>query len=135
VIHAIDPNGQGDVTTTKLLWTSHEVGRVAGTPLVKDGLLYVGDVGGIVYCLDAATGAIVWKHDTLGPIWGCLLLAGDRVYVGNEEGTMTVLRAGRQKDVLAEVQMDAALYARPAVIGDAMYLATAKRLYLIAAKH
>jgi outer membrane protein assembly factor BamB len=91
-------------------------------------------VGGIVYCLDAATGATVWKHDTLGAIWGCLLLAGDRLYVGNEEGLMTVLRAGRQKEVLAEIEMDAPLYSRPALVGDALYLATAKRLYLIAAK-
>jgi outer membrane protein assembly factor BamB/HEAT repeat protein len=134
LIHAISPNGQGDVTSSRLLWTSHEVGRVAGTPIVKDGLLYVGDVGGIIYCLDAATGAIVWKHDTLGPIWGCLLLAGDRLYVGNEAGTMTVFRAGRRKEVLAQIEMGAALYSRPAAVGDALYVATAKRLYLIATK-
>jgi outer membrane protein assembly factor BamB len=105
-----------------------------GTPIVKDGLLYVGDLGGTVHCLDAATGAEVWKHDTLEAIWGCLLLAGDRLYVGNIEGTMTVLRAGRRKEVLAQIEMDAPLYSRPALIGDALYLATAKRLYLIAAK-
>jgi outer membrane protein assembly factor BamB len=134
LIHAINPNGQGDVTESRRLWTSREVGRVAATPIEQDGLLYVADVGGIVYCLDAATGATVWKHDTLGAIWGCLLLAGDRLYVGNEEGTMTVLRAGRRKEVLAEIEMDAPLYSRPALIGDALYLATAHRLYLIAAK-
>jgi outer membrane protein assembly factor BamB len=134
-VHAISPNGQGDVTKSRLLWTSREVGRVAGTPIAKDGLLYVGDVGGILYCLDAATGAVVWKHDTLAAIWGCLLLAGDRLYVGNEDGTMNVLRAGRQKEVLAEIEMGAALYTRPALIGDALYLATASRLYLIATKH
>ena len=133
-IHAISPNGQGDVTTSRLLWTSREVGRVAGTPVEQDGLLYVGDVGGIVYCLDAATGATVWKHDTLGAIWGCLLLAGDRLYVGNEDGTMTVLRAGPQKEVLAEIEMGAPLYSRPALVGDALYLATSNRLYLVATK-
>jgi hypothetical protein len=47
---------------------------------------------------------------------------------------MTVLRAGRRKEVLAEIEMDAALYSPPAAIGDALYLATAKRLYLLAAK-
>src|SRR6185503_3081088 len=57
LIYAISPNGQGDVTSSRLLWTSREVGRVVGTPIVKDGLLYVGDVGGTIYCLDAATGA------------------------------------------------------------------------------
>jgi outer membrane protein assembly factor BamB/HEAT repeat protein len=133
-IHAINPNGQGDVTKSRLLWTSRDVGRVVGTPIVKDGLLYVGDVGGTIYCLDAATGALVWKHETNAAIWGSLLLAGDRLYVGNEEGLMTVLRAGRRKELLAEIEMDAPLYSPPALVGDALFLATANRLYLIAAK-
>ncbi|HEX3232238.1 MAG TPA: HEAT repeat domain-containing protein, partial [Pyrinomonadaceae bacterium] len=64
LIYAINPNGQGDVTESRLLWTSREVGRVVGTPIVKDGLLYVGDVGGTVHCLDASTGVQVWKYET-----------------------------------------------------------------------
>jgi HEAT repeat protein/outer membrane protein assembly factor BamB len=134
LIHAISPDGQGDVTESRLLWTSREVGRVVGTPIAKDGLLYVGDLGGTIHCLDAATGAHVWKHETNGAIWGSLLLAGDRLYVGNEEGTMTVLRAGRRKQLLGQIEMNAPLYSSPALIGDALYLTTAKRLYLIAAK-
>ena len=133
-VYAINPNGRGDVTQSGLVWTSREVGRVVGTPVVKDGLLYVGDVGGTVHCLDAATGAHLWKHETNDAIWGCFLLAGDRLYVGNAGGLMTVLRAGRRKELLAQIEMDAPLYARPTVNGDALYLATAHRLYLIAAK-
>ena len=132
-IHAISPNGQGDVTVSRLLWTSREVGRVVGTPIVKDGLLYVGDLGGTIHCLDAATGAHVWKHETNEAIWGSLLLAGDRLYVGNAEGSMSVLHAGRRKQLLGQIEMDAPLYSAPAPIGDALYLATAHRLYLIAA--
>jgi outer membrane protein assembly factor BamB len=134
LIHAIDPNGQGDITASRLCWTSRNIGRVVGTPIAKDGLLYLGDLGGTVHCLDAASGAHVWKHETNGAIWGCLLLAGDRLYVGNVEGGMTVLRAGRRKELLAQIEMGAPLYSRPALVGDALYLATAHRLYLIAAK-
>ena len=97
-------------------------------------MLYVADLGGTVHCLDAATGAHVWKHETNEEVWGSLLLAGDRLYVGSVDGNMTVLRAGRRKELLAQIEMDAALYSRPALIGDALYLATARRLYLIAAK-
>jgi len=134
LIHAISPNGQGDVTKSRLLWTSHAVGRVVGTPIAKDGLLYIGDLGGTIHCLDAATGADVWKHDTYAAIWGSLLVAGDRLYVGNVDGTMTFLRAGRQKELLAQIEMNAPLYTPPALVGDALYLATANRLYLIAAE-
>ena len=134
LVHAIDPNGQGDVTESGRLWTSRAVGRVVGTPIAKEGLLYVGDLGGTIHCLDAATGAHVWKHETNEAIWGCLLLAGDRLYVGSVDGRMTVLRAGRQKELLAQIEMDAPLYSPPALIGDSLYLATANRLHLIAAK-
>jgi outer membrane protein assembly factor BamB len=134
LIHAIRPNGLGDVTGTRLLWTSGQVGRVVGTPIAKDGLLYVGDLGGTLDCLDAATGARVWKHESHGAIWGCLLVVGDRLYVGNVDGSMAVLRAGRHKEVLAQIEMDAPLYSRPAVAGDSLYLATAHRLYRIAVK-
>ena len=48
---------------------------------------------------------------------------------------MTVLRAGRHKQLLGQIEMDAPLYSRPAPIGDMLYLATANRLYLIAAKN
>jgi outer membrane protein assembly factor BamB len=135
LIYAINPHGEGDVTESGRVWSSRDVGRVVATPVVKDGLLYVGDLGGTVHCLDASTGAHLWKHETNDPIWGSLLLAGDRLYVGNEAGLMTVLRAGRRKELLAAIEMDAPLYSRPAVVGDALYLATANRLYLIATKH
>lgn len=133
LLHAIRPSGQGDITESSRLWTSREVGRVVGTPIVEDGLLYVGDLGGTLHCLDAATGDHVWKHETNGAIWGCLALAGDRLYVGNVDGGLTVLRAGRRKELLARMELEAPLYSRPALAGDALYLATATRLYLIAA--
>jgi outer membrane protein assembly factor BamB/HEAT repeat protein len=134
LVHAVSANGQGDVTESRRLWTSREVGRVVGTPVVKDGLLYVGDLGGTLHCLDATSGAHVWKHETNEAIWGSLLLAGDRLYVGNVDGRMSVLRAGRQKQLLGQIEMDAALYAPPAPVGDALYLATANRLFLVAAR-
>src|ERR1700745_2797202 len=107
LVHAISPNGQGDVTESRLLWTSREVGRVVGTPIAKNGLLYVGDLSGTFHCLDAATGARVWKHETHGAIWGCFLLVGDRLYVGNVDGSMAVLRAGRRKELLPQLELDA----------------------------
>ncbi len=131
LVHAINPSGQGDVTASRLLWTSRDVGRVVATPIEKDGLLYVGDVGGFVYCLDAATGTLVWKHDTYGAIWGSFLLAADRLYVGNEDGTMTILRTGRRKELLGEIEMDGPLYSLPSLVGDALWVTTSKRLYLI----
>jgi len=132
LMYAINPNGQGDITESGVIWTSREVGRVVGTPIANDGLLYVADLGGTIHCLDAATGVHVWKHETDAAIWGSLLLAGGRLYVGNVDGRMTVLRAGRHMELLGQIEMDAPIYSAPALVRDALYLVTAKRLYLIA---
>ncbi len=134
LLHAVSPNGHGDVTNSRGLWTCSKVGRVLGTPIVKEGLLYVGDLGGVVHCLDAATGAVVWTHDTMAPIWGCLMTAKDRLYVGNTDGVMTILRTGRRRKELARIEMDAPLYSRPALVYGTLYLATAKHLYRIGEK-
>jgi outer membrane protein assembly factor BamB len=134
LVHAVSPNGQGDVTGSRRLWTSSEVGRVVGSPVGHDGLLYVGDLGGTLFCMEMATGEVVWKHATGAAIWGCLLLARDRLYVGNEDGVMTVLKTGRRKVELAKFEMNAPLYSRPALVGDALFVATANRLHHIAAK-
>ena len=133
LLHALSPNGQGDVTGSRRLWTCQEVGRMVGAPVARDGLLYTGDLGGTVTCLEAASGAIVWKHETGAPIWGCLLLAKDRLYVGNEDGVMMVFKTGRHKEELAKIEMGAPLYARPALVGDSLFVVTANRLYHIAA--
>jgi len=131
LLHAISPTGQGDVTTSSLLWTSRGVGRVVGTPIAQDGLLYVADLGGTIHCLDAATGVHVWKHDTHSPIWGSFVMAGGRLYVGNDDGAVTVLRPGRTREVLARFEMESALYSRPAQDGDGLFVATMGTLYFI----
>lgn len=37
--------------------------RMQGTPLVVDGVMYVTNGWSVVYALDAATGAEIWRHD------------------------------------------------------------------------
>lgn len=134
LLHAVSPNGQGDVTESRRLWTCRVVGRVVGAPAIQDGLLYVGDQGGTVFCIDAASGEIIWKHKTEAAIWGCLLLTKNRLYVGNEDGIMTVLKTGRRKEELTKIDMKAPLYARPALVGDTLFVVTANRIYQIASK-
>jgi outer membrane protein assembly factor BamB/HEAT repeat protein len=131
LLHAVSPNGQGDVTDTRRLWTCRQVGRVIATPVLDAGLLYVADLGGIVHCIDARTGDVLWTHETHGAVWGCLFIAGGNLHVGNVEGVMTVLQTGREKRVLATLEMEAPLYARPALAENALFLATARRLYRI----
>jgi outer membrane protein assembly factor BamB len=63
-------------------------------PALVDGRLYFGDYAGDMYCLNAATGALIWKSGTAGLAGGYRsggfystpAVAYGRVYVGNTDG-------------------------------------------------
>ena len=56
----------------KEVWAfkSPSQGTIEATPLVLDGLCYTGVSDGFLYALDAATGALKWKHETGDKIMG-----------------------------------------------------------------
>ncbi len=54
---ALSPSTVGGLAP---IWTLKTTGEVSGTPTVDGGRIYATDSGGSVYCVDAATGAVVW---------------------------------------------------------------------------
>ncbi|MDC0935446.1 PQQ-binding-like beta-propeller repeat protein [Pirellulales bacterium] len=131
LLHRIRCDGIGDVTTSHNIWKNQDVHRTIATPIVQDGLVYVGDNFGEVHCLDQETGEQVWVHDQMARIWGCMLLVGDALYVGDEDGRLTIYRASREKQVLGQIEMGSPIYAMPAICGDTLFVATANRLYAV----
>lgn len=130
-LHAIDPGGSGDVTTERRIWVNEDVGRAVGTPIIHDGLLYLGDLNGWVHCIDISTGRKVWDHNLRSAVWGTMLVADGKLYVGDEGGVMSIFRTGRSKKMVAQIEFDAPLWSAPAVVDGTLYVATANRLYAI----
>lgn len=134
--HCIDGAQTGDITEAGRLWRFTEINRSMSTASVSDdGLVYIADYAGFIYCLDALTGKQLWKHDTEGRLWGSTLLADSRVYAGNENGVLTVLAAGREKKKLGEIDFGSTLYSTPVAANGALYIATDKHLYKIEKGH
>jgi outer membrane protein assembly factor BamB len=131
----IDATKTGDITGTGKVWFNDQIGRSVSTASVSDGLAYVADFGGFVHCLDADTGRSVWDHDTEAAVWGSTLVANGKVYVGNENGTLIVLSAGKEKKVLGTVDFKEPLYSSPIVANAVLYVATPTRLYAIRGDH
>jgi outer membrane protein assembly factor BamB len=130
---AIDPRGQGDVTSTHIVWRSTKSIPSKPSPLSVDGLLYLFEDKGVASCLDGANGEQLWRARIGGNYTAAPIYADSRIYVFNEEGDATVLAPGPTYQVLAKNKLDAGCLASPAVADDALFVRTRTHLYRIQA--
>ena len=128
---AVRPDGRGDVTHTHVAWrVTRGVPQKPSVLLVGDLLFMISD-GGIATCVEARTGATVWRA-RVGGTFSASPVSGDgRVYLFSEEGKATVIEAGREFKVLASNQLDEGFMASPAIAGRALFLRTVTHLYRI----
>src|SRR5207244_3269182 len=106
--------------------------RSLSTVAVQDGLLFTADFSGYVYCLDAATGELYWVYNSYGSIWGSALVADGKVYVGNEDGDLAVLRAGKKLELLAKMNLGSSIYSTPVAKNGVLYVASRSKLFALA---
>ena len=110
-----------------------------GAPFVPSGLVYAGhyymvDDEGFGTCLEAATGAEVWR-ERMGGRYQASLVAGDgKVYFTNLNGVVVVIKAGAEFAVLAKNALGEAVVASPAVSNGQIFLRGEKHLYCIEGK-
>jgi len=88
---------------------------------------------GIVYALNAKTGAVVWGPTRLksGTYSASPVLADGRVYVTSEDGLTSVFAAGPAYELLAENPLDDYTLSSPAVSEGQIFIRTAKHLFAI----
>ena len=98
-------------------------------------LFFVGDSGGLVTCLEARSGKLIWSERIAsGKYWAAPLVGAGRIYFHSEEGVTTVIKAGPEFKVIAESSLDGKLMASAAVADEDLFLRTDKALYRISSK-
>jgi outer membrane protein assembly factor BamB len=131
-IVAIRPGGRGDVTRSHQAW---QFSRGPDVPSpVSDGThLFIVNDNGVVYALNAKTGAVVWGPSRLksGTYSASPILADGRVYVTNEDGLTSVFAAAPAFQVLAENSLNDYTLSSPAVSEGQIFIRTAKHLFAI----
>lgn len=128
---AIRPTGRGIVTDTHVEWQLDR--NISKTPsmIVHDGLVYCVSDDGIAICVDAESGEVVYRNRLGGNFSASPLLSGDRLYFTNEAGMTTVVRAGREFEVLSENDLGERTLASFAVVDSSLLIRTENALYRI----
>jgi len=132
-LYCIDPTKRGDITESGRVWHYDKIRRSVSTAAIQDGVLYLSDFSGFLRALDPKTGQEFWVHDMLAAVWGSPMLADGKVYLGDEDGDVVVLQAGKEKKVLAEMNMGSSVYSTPIPAGGVLYIANRNQLYALTA--
>jgi outer membrane protein assembly factor BamB len=128
---AIKPDGEGDVTDTKIVWKlSAHVGKSA-SPLLVDGLIYTVSDESFLSCVDAATGQVVWSERIGGGYQASPIYGDGRLYFFDLQGNTTVVKPGRTYEAIATNKLADGFMSSPAVAGKALYLRTKTHLYRV----
>ncbi len=124
--------GKGDVTGTHRVW-SFDRGPDVPTPIVDGPYFYSINDRGIVWCLDAKTGKEIYGGKRMKPATysASPVLADGKIYVINEEGLATVLKAGPEFEILAENPLDDYTLSTPVISGGQIFIRTAQALWCI----
>ncbi len=129
---ALKAGGRGDVTKSHLLWSTTN-GPDVPTPVTDGKYFYIVNDRGIVWCLDAKTGQEFYGQQRLKPgtYSASPVLADGKIYVTNEDGLTSVIKAGPKFEVLAESDLNEYCLSSPAFSGGQLFIRTGQFLYCI----
>lgn len=135
-VKAIKLGGTGDVTSSHTAWTLAGKGSAPHTPspILNGGELYLIADKGVFSCVDAKTGKVVWDEPLKGGFSASPIMANGNIYVTNEEGKGTLLKAGRKKEILGEFDMKEPTFASFAAVDGALYVRTESQLFKFTSK-
>jgi len=132
---ALRAGGRGDISKSHVLWSTAN-GPDVPTPVTDGVYFYIVNDKGIVWCLDAKTGAEVYGQQRIKPgaYSASPVLADGKIYITSEEGLTTVIKAGPKFEVLAENALNEYCLSSPAISEGQIFIRTAEYLYCIGKK-
>jgi outer membrane protein assembly factor BamB len=95
--------GSGPTQAPAVRWAFTAAGPIVASPVVADGVVYVGSLSGHLYAVDTATGREKWNFKSSMPIASSVAVADGVVYFVSSAGSLVALdaAAGQPKWVYA----------------------------------
>ena len=129
---AFRAGGRGDITKSHFAF-AFDHGPDVPTPVTDGKYLYLIGDKGIVYCLNAKTGAEVYGGKRIKPATysASPTLADGKIYITSEDGVTSVIKAGPEFEVLAENNVNDYCLSTIAVSDGQLFLRTSQALWCI----
>ena len=131
-LYAIDPTKRGDITESGRMWHYDKIRRSISTGSIYNGILFYSDFSGFLHALDLKTGKPFWTHDMFAAIWGSPMVIDGKVYLGDEDGDVTVLAADKTLKVISESNMGSSVYSTPVPAHGVLYIVNRNELFALA---
>ena len=117
-----------------ILWqTTPKKDRYYASPIVHDDLIYAITQNNVFSVIDAGTGQVIYdkKIDLgKGTVYPSIILAGNHLFVSNDNGTTLVLQPGREYVEIAKNKIEG-FRSTPLLQGNRMYVRSLSHLYCI----
>jgi outer membrane protein assembly factor BamB len=130
--YAIDATKRGDITQSGRIWHFDKIRRSISTAAVHDGIVYLADFSGFLHALDAKTGTPFWTHDMFAAMWGSPMYIDGKIYLGDEDGDIAIMQAGKELKVLAEMNMGSSVYSTAVPANGVLFVSNRNLLYALA---
>jgi outer membrane protein assembly factor BamB len=124
--------GDGDVTSTNVLWRLQKSYPNIPAPLVYRDVMYLMKESGIVSSVNPATGEVLKMGRTpeaLEGYYASPVAADGKIFMVSASCKVTVLKAGAQWEILATNDLDEECWATPAIAGNSLIIRTRSSLY------
>ncbi|MCU0707407.1 MAG: PQQ-like beta-propeller repeat protein [Pirellula sp.] len=95
----------GELWKASVVWSNEKLAPTWASPIVHRDLAYWVNRVGVVSCVDAATGELVFAERIKQSCWATPIAAGDRIYFFGKDGITSVIAAGREFKVLSENEL------------------------------
>lgn len=133
-ILGIKPDGQGNVTDSKIVWRTTKGVSYVPSPISEGDYFLVVSDGGVASCFHAATGEMYWQ-ERVGPhAHSSIVSANGLVYFTTDDGATTVVKPGPTFEVVAHNALGEATESSPAISDGHVFLRGAKHLYCFGEK-
>lgn len=129
---AVRPDGTGDVTKTHVVWMATKRIPTKPSPVLVGNQLYViEDTGGILTCLAANTGEVLWAERLGGNYTASPAVAAGKILLCSQEGDCYLIRAGGAFEVLATNRLEGQILASPVPLEGGWLVRTEAALYRV----